>query len=233
MPLLHLRYKSLNLRKGFKITKMFQLKRPFRNYLFSKQIQPSLEMKTLPRKGVTLMNKLFIITLILSAAITSFGFAQDPASHEAIVRQYIIEFWDRSNVAVADEVLASQAVLISPDGVFEGIKAIKSLHRTYAGAFSDLNFTINKVNVKDDVEVEWTLAGTHDGEIFGVTPTWQTVELQGTSAYELEGNKIVKEIKDYDQLDFLEQLGVVLEASEADEASAESTHTFGSRRYGR
>ncbi len=181
-------------------------------------------------------NKLAILinTLILLVTITSFGFTQSHVSNESRVRQYIVEFWNRSNIEVADKVLASEAVLVSPDGVFEGAEAIKSLHNTYVEAFSDLSFIIENLSINGDkVEVEWVLEGTHDGEILGIAPTWQAIELHGTSVYAFEGDKIIKEVKDYNQLGFLEQLGVVLETTNIKNMSAENIQTRGSSRYNR
>ncbi len=180
-------------------------------------------------------NKLavFISTVALFMIIIS-GFAKDTASKEVTIRQYLVDFWSRGNLEVAEELLDSKVTLISPDGVFEGIAAIKSLCNTYISAFSDLSYTIDNISVSDnEIEVKWLLKGTHDGKILGVAPTWQEIELQGTSVYVIEGGKIVKEIKDYNEQDFLEQLGVVLETSSFERASAENTQTMGAMRYGR
>ncbi len=189
------------------------------------------------RKGSTIMknNKLFIsISLILFATISSLGFAQGSVSHESIVRQYIVEFWNRGNVEAADKLLVSEATLLSPDGIFEGLEAIKSLHNNYTEAFSDLSFVIDKISINDNgVEVGWILKGTHDGEILGIAPTWNVIKLRGTSVYTLAENKIVKEVKEYDQIDLLEQLGVVLEASDTEDVFAEQTRTRGPNRYRR
>lgn len=175
-----------------------------------------------------------ISTLIILIAITSHALAQQNASKEAIVRQYIIEFWNRNNIEAVNTVLASEAILISPDGMFKGVEAIRSLRNSYLEAFSDLSLVIKNLSTNSDqVQVKWILKGTHDGEILGIAPTWQAIELQGTSVYALEGNKIVKEVKEYSQQDFLEQLGVVLELEKTANTTASNFRAKDSTRYGK
>ncbi len=162
---------------------------------------------------------------VLTIATISVTFAQEPTSYESIVRRYIVEFWNRQDTKVVSEVLVSEAVLISPDGVMEGISAIKAFQNTYANAFSDLNFSINDViSTEDGIKVEWILQGTHDGEIAGIAPTWQKVELKGTSTYLLANSKITQEVMLYDKVDLFQQLGVRLETLEEDSTDAIVSH---------
>ena len=181
-------------------------------------------------------NKLvaFISTLILLMIVTA-SLAQGAVPNESLVRQYIVELWNRGNIEVVEEVLAPEAILLSPDGVFEGVAAIKSHYNTYTGAFSDLSLIVDKISASDDeVKVKWFLKGTHDGEILGIAPTWQVIELAGSSSYMFEENKIVKEIKDYNEKELLKQLGVLLDTSSFETASTEDANeTPGALRYGR
>ncbi len=175
----------------------------------------------------------FTSVVVLFIATISITFAQGNISYESIVRQYIVEFWNRQNINIASEVLASEATLTSPDGVMEGTNSIKAFQNTYTHAFSDLNFLINDVTSKDnEIKIDWTLRGTHDGEFAGIAPTWQKVELKGTSTYLLANSKIIQEVMLFNKLDLLRQLGVSLEASKTDAVTPTPNRT-GKSRYSR
>jgi steroid delta-isomerase-like uncharacterized protein len=55
----------------------------------------------------------------------------------------------------------------------------------------------------------WTATGKHDGTLAGIPATGKTVSFSGSSAYRLEGNKIVESWYVYDLLGLLQQLGVI------------------------
>jgi len=64
----------------------------------------------------------------------------------------------------------------------------------------------------DKVVSRWTVRGTHQGEteVFG-PPTGRQFEVEGLTLHRLEGGKIVEEWERYDNLSFLQQLGLAAE----------------------
>ncbi len=83
----------------------------------------------------------------------------------------------------------------------------------YKTAFPDLHATVEDVIAEGDkVVTRVTVRGTHQGEIeeFG-PPTGRQVELQGLTLHRIEGGKIVEEWERYDNLSFMQQLGLVPE----------------------
>ena len=83
----------------------------------------------------------------------------------------------------------------------------------YVAAFQDLSVSVEDVIAEADRAVtRWTLRGTHQGEVeeFG-PPTGNRVELEGITIHRIDGNKIVEEWERYDNVGFMQQLGLISE----------------------
>jgi steroid delta-isomerase-like uncharacterized protein len=131
--------------------------------------------------------------------------------NKALVRRFDEEVWGKGNLAVADELLATNFVLhapppeVAPD--LEGYKQWVSTART---AFPDLQTTIEDMIAEGDkVVTRWTVRGTHKGEIMGIAPTGKQVTMTGISIDRIEGGKIVEEWNEMDMLGMMQQLGAV------------------------
>ena len=78
-------------------------------------------------------------------------------------------------------------------------------------AFPNLNVTVEDEIAEDDkVVTRWTIRGTHQGELMGIAPTEEQIELKGITIHRIEGDKtIAEEWERYDNLGMMQQLGVV------------------------
>ncbi len=112
-----------------------------------------------------------------------------------------------------EEVYASDLVWHEPDQDVHGYEQAKQFISAYFQAFPDLSLTVEDVIAEGDKVVSrWTARGTHQGEIeeFG-PPTGRQIELEGITIHRIEGGKIVEEWERYDNLGFMQQLGLVPE----------------------
>jgi steroid delta-isomerase-like uncharacterized protein len=117
-----------------------------------------------------------------------------------------------------DEVYAVDAVVHNSDRELQNLEEARQFIGTYFDAFPDLHFTIEDVIAEDEKAVtRWTSRGTHQGEIEELgPPTARLFELEGISIHRIEAGRIVEAWERYDNLSFLQQLGLVPEQQQAE-----------------
>ena len=85
----------------------------------------------------------------------------------------------------------------------------------YRTAFPDLQITVeDQVAEGDKVVTRWTARGTHRGELLGVTPSGNRVEISGISIDRFSGSKFVESWSNYDALGTMQQIGAIPEPGE-------------------
>jgi predicted ester cyclase len=65
------------------------------------------------------------------------------------------------------------------------------------------------------VVTRWRAQGTHEGELMGISPTGNRVEIMGMSIDRIEGGKVVETWDQYDALGMLQQLGAIPQPGQA------------------
>jgi len=131
--------------------------------------------------------------------------------NKAAVRRYINEAWNKGNLSVIDESVAENFVLpdpSQPDSIRgpEGLKYVTM----YRNAFPDLEMIIDDLIAEGDtVAVRFTYRGTHTGEQMVIPPTGKHVTMTGTSFLRFEGDKCVEVFVNSDDLEMMQQLGVI------------------------
>ena len=82
-------------------------------------------------------------------------------------------------------------------------------------SFPDLNFSIEELHtVGDRVIARLILRGTHKGDWRGIPATGNKFEMSSTFIVRIKNGKVVEEREDFDQLGFLQQLGMELKPKE-------------------
>jgi predicted ester cyclase len=61
----------------------------------------------------------------------------------------------------------------------------------------------------DKVVTRWRARGTHQGELMGIPPSGNPVEVTGITVDCIEGGKVVETWANYDDLGMLQQIGAV------------------------
>jgi len=130
-----------------------------------------------------------------------------PEENKALVRRFVEEFWNRGDLAAADELMTADVTIHAPvDGGMAGLKAFNAMFRS---AFPDWRATAQELIAEGDLVAErWTGRGTHRGELRDIAPTGRRVEVPGVVFYRIVDGRIAEFRGQFDQLSLLRQLGV-------------------------
>jgi steroid delta-isomerase-like uncharacterized protein len=136
--------------------------------------------------------------------------------NKALARSSWEEIVNKQNPEAIDEFYAADFVWHEPDQDIQGSEQAKQFVSMYFAAFPDINVTVEEVIGEEDKAVtRWTIRGTHQGETEELgPPTERQVELEGITIHRIEGGKIVEEWERYDNLSFMQQLGLAEQPSQ-------------------
>jgi steroid delta-isomerase-like uncharacterized protein len=142
------------------------------------------------------------------------------AQNKTIARRFNEEVWGRGDQAVLEELLDPDFVdhdaLPGQDPGREGHKQILA---AFHSAFPDLNVTTEDiVNEGEKVVSRWTARGTHNGELLGIAPTGNGVTIKGIDVLRVAGGRIVERWARSNDLELMQQLGVVPAPGHSEEA---------------
>ena len=128
------------------------------------------------------------------------------------IRHWVEEAWNKGNLAVVDEVYASNYVQHEPPGVppVTSSAALKGYVTAYRTALPDIHFTIDDLIAEGDkAVVRFTTTGTQRGELFGIPPTGKSGKVPGIVIFRFQDGKIAEGWVLIDSLLLLQQVGVV------------------------
>ena len=132
--------------------------------------------------------------------------------NEAVVQRWWQELWNRGDLAVADQIIASDFTDHDPQTPWAspGIDGCKTLVSGYRAVFPDLQFTIEQqVAGGNSVVSHWRCRGTHRAELMGIPATGRPIDVQGISVFDLDNGRIRRQTVIWDALGLLRQLGAV------------------------
>lgn len=110
---------------------------------------------------------------------------------------------------------APDAVVVAPEGRFEGSKQIRTFFEAWFGPFSDISIDVTtKASFADKAFDEWSLSCTNTGILElptgqTVPPTGKRLTLRGADVCTVDGDLIVEHHMYYDQAELLGQLGLL------------------------
>ncbi len=129
--------------------------------------------------------------------------------NKAIVRK-MFEAINKQNLAELDEVMSLDFVLHMHAQQKQGLEESKQVVKSEIRGFPDLRITIEDIIAEEDrVCVRLKETATHTGEYRGLPPTGNKLSYTVIAIWRISNGKIVEGWIVYDQLEFLEQLGVV------------------------
>jgi steroid delta-isomerase-like uncharacterized protein len=143
--------------------------------------------------------------------------------NKAKVRRFLEEAFNEGNLGMADEIFASDYVLHDPGTPEEirGPEGIKRFVQMYRSAFPDTHITVEDLIAEgDEVVTRWRGRGTHQGELFGIAPSGNHVEITGITISRFEGGKIAEDWTNSDTLGLMQQIGAIPEPGQEEEARA-------------
>ena len=128
-----------------------------------------------------------------------------------LVRRFYEEVWNKGNLTVADELMATDVVdHTAAPGLPPGLEGHKQLVIMFRTPFPDLDSTIeDQVAEGDTVVSRLIVRGTHKGEFFGVPPTGKQFTITSIDLDRIANGKIVEHWSIADQLGLMQQLGVI------------------------
>jgi steroid delta-isomerase-like uncharacterized protein len=127
--------------------------------------------------------------------------------NKALVRHLYAEI-DKGNLDVVDDLWAADHVFHLLGSKPMDSAAHKDLLRMYQGAFRDWRQEITDIIGEDDrVVTVFTFHGTHSGELMGIPPTGNRVEIHAVAIDRISEGRIVEEWSVFDGLGMLQQLG--------------------------
>ncbi|MFG1819112.1 ester cyclase [Kribbella sp. NPDC049174] len=124
-------------------------------------------------------------------------------SYEAIFNQHEV---DRAGEFYAPDYLDHDGL----PGQAPGLDGAKQKWAGYFAGAPDLRRTIEEMIAEGDkVAVAWTVEGTHEAELLGISATGKPFRLSGMSIYRLAEGKITEQREWWDRLALMRQLGVL------------------------
>lgn len=131
--------------------------------------------------------------------------------NKALLRCYVEEVLNKRNVNAVDKSFATNCVdHTAPSGTPPGINGIKQLLAATLEAFPNLHVTIEDIIAeRDKVVSRFTGRGTHRTKFLGVAPTGRELTLMQINIDRIAGGKIVEHWGLDDQMELMQQLGVV------------------------
>jgi steroid delta-isomerase-like uncharacterized protein len=141
--------------------------------------------------------------------------------NKALVRRSFEEVFNQGNLDAVEEIFASDHVLHDPSSPeeirgTEGMRHYVSMYRT---AFPDLQQSIEDQFAEGEkVATRLTGRGTHQGDLMGIAPTGNRVEAPGIVINRISGGKIAESWANYDAMGMMQQLGVIPQPGQSEEA---------------
>jgi steroid delta-isomerase-like uncharacterized protein len=92
--------------------------------------------------------------------------------------------------------------------VNRGKDQLKAFGNGFIAGVPDLKVEVtSRFASGDKAAAEWTMSGTHTGDLPGMPATGKTFSLRGASAFQLQGNRVIRCSDYWDLATFQKQLG--------------------------
>ena len=132
-------------------------------------------------------------------------------ANKRLVDSFIQELFTRGDLSAVDRYLAP--AFVNHDPPFPGAPADREGMRQAAvlfrGACPDWHSDLEQLVEEDDVVVErFTARGIRTGELMGVAPTGEPLEVKGINIFRVEGGRIVERWGRLDEAGLARQLGM-------------------------
>ena len=130
--------------------------------------------------------------------------------NKALVRLFHEEFWNKGNLAAADELMTAGATVVLPGMGQVDLTQLKAFAASLRGAFPDWYSTTDELMAEGArVAERWTGRGTHQGEFQGIAPTGRQITVPGFVFYRVASGKITEFWGLFDGLALMRQLGAI------------------------
>lgn len=166
------------------------------------------------------MQQLFLLPIIFAVVISCSNPQTDTAGQTAVdtvaanIKMYS-HVWDeiinKGKLELFNDSNFTKNVVMhaSPVDVV-GIDSARAYYANYLTGFSDITFTVKDVfGMGNKLVKHWNFKGTHTGMFFGIPATNKKVDIDGVTLVRMEDGKIAEERDFLDNLEFMQQLGLI------------------------
>jgi steroid delta-isomerase-like uncharacterized protein len=163
------------------------------------------------RKPSTLIERLFVLTLVLAAPLaftqTSEGLAEAKRGVSAGSLEVFLAFSVDHDAAYFAEDAVLQ-IMADPEPI-QGREAIAGVYAAfYGGSFTDTHVEVRSLLADGPrVVAEFVFNGTNTGEFMGMPPTGERISVPILGIYEIEGEHITQGRIYFDMATMMRQLG--------------------------
>jgi steroid delta-isomerase-like uncharacterized protein len=134
------------------------------------------------------------------------------AGEATTARRFVEEILSTGDWSNAREILQPDVVMYHPSNPepIRGLDAVQGFLGVFRTGMPDLALAVEDVAGDGDrVAVRWSARGTHTGEMFGIPPTSNRIDIHGISFLRFADGKIAEDWVEENTLSVLQQLGVV------------------------
>jgi steroid delta-isomerase-like uncharacterized protein len=134
--------------------------------------------------------------------------------NKALARRWAEEVMNQRNLDAVDEIYASDFVGHDPamPEDMRGVEGAREFYGMYQSAFPGAQITIeDQLAEGDKVVTRWTGRGTHQGELLGVAPSGNRVEVTGVTISRIKGGKVVEEWDNHDAMGMMQAISAIPE----------------------
>jgi hypothetical protein len=116
---------------------------------------------------------------------------------------------NEGRINILDSAYVDDAVLHTVPEI-KGKANAKAYYSGFVTGFSDRKFIVKEMFADGDKLVKyWEFKGTHTGPFAGIEATGKTIDILGCTIAKMKDGKIAEEQDFMDNLDFMQQLGVI------------------------
>jgi len=129
----------------------------------------------------------------------------------SLIRRIFDQAFNQGDLVIVDELVAVDATThLAGWGLPANRLGLKQMIANLRSAFPDLLCTVDdEIGEGDKYAAHWTMRGTHQGSLFGNSPTGRPVAVQGFIFARTANGQIVEDWILVDQMGMLQQLGIV------------------------
>jgi steroid delta-isomerase-like uncharacterized protein len=128
----------------------------------------------------------------------------------AVVSRIWNEIWNKGLLEVSDEVFSKDYLGHLPLMNVHGPEEFKNLVKVYLQAFPDVHLSVEDTfGSGNRVTVRWISRGTHLGEMMGIPPSNNKIEVMGISIFRMTAGQVAEEWEGFDTLGMMQQIGAI------------------------
>ena len=140
--------------------------------------------------------------------------------NRTVVRRFFDEAFNQGNLAVIDEVIATDWINLDPSLPSPQLRGREGARQLVRTAFPDIRFTIeDAITEGDKVALRVSFGATHKGEFMGMPPTGKRVNISLTGIFRVVDGMIAENWVIFDALGMMQQLDAVPVPEPAAQAS--------------